>query len=60
MSDLMGSEFEEMDITCMICGENCETWEEVDSGEETPQIWCWCDKCSIDTFHSPKYKSRTK
>lgn len=32
--------------TCMICGEYCDTWEIIDE-----ELWCYCHKCDIDTFH---------
>jgi len=39
--------------TCMICGELCDIVEWIkDNGEY--ELWCWCKKCEIDTFHQHK------
>ena len=37
---------------CMECGEECERCEEVETTTTgTIELWCWCEKCEIDTFH---------
>jgi len=36
---------------CMSCGDICSTTEHVDIGMGEYELWCWCPKCEIDTFH---------
>lgn len=37
---------------CMMCGEDCDVTEEVDTGFGGPiELWCYCKVCKIDTFH---------
>lgn len=38
------------DSTCMICGEICDIVEYINTPIE---MWCYCKKCKIDTFHKP-------
>ena len=39
-------------FTCMECGEECGTNEEVDTGFGGPfEMWCYCRKCDVETFH---------
>lgn len=38
------------DPICMMCGEWCNTWEIVEIGTEDEELWCFCEKCDIDTF----------
>lgn len=45
--------------TCMDCGALCDRWEEVDIGNGGPyELWCYCTRCAIDTFHPPVKKTR--
>jgi hypothetical protein len=49
-------EWEYPDPTCMECGEECFVWEEVDIGYGGPfEMWCYCKKCDIETFHPRIY-----
>lgn len=36
--------------TCMICGDVCEVYE---IHHKDDQMWVWCKKCKVDTFHQP-------
>lgn len=39
---------------CMDCGNECETWEVLrpeDVTGDKHEMWCYCEKCKIDTFH---------
>lgn len=38
------------EATCMICGEVCDIVEYINTPIE---MWCYCKKCDIDTFHKP-------
>jgi len=39
---------------CMWCGEECNVTEVVDIGMGEYELWCYCPKCEVDTFHSAK------
>jgi hypothetical protein len=43
----------ELNLTCQHCGEQCETWEEVNTAMigTHNEIWCYCHSCKLDTFH---------
>jgi hypothetical protein len=45
--------YEYPDPICMICGEECETWECVATWHKgsPDQLWCYCKPCDVDTFH---------
>lgn len=49
-----------LNTTCQQCCEPCDTWEEVESGygDRSVEIWCWCRKCRMQTFH-PKPPNAT-
>lgn len=52
-----GNKFEEINFTCMGCSKECSIWEEVSTswcGGDF-EIWCYCEKCDIETFHPIKY-----
>lgn len=36
---------------CMHCSQVCDIWEEVDVGGGEWELWCYCKKCKLDTFH---------
>jgi hypothetical protein len=38
------------DPVCQMCGKNCERCEEV-KVEIGHELWCYCLKCDIETFH---------
>jgi hypothetical protein len=43
------------DPTCMECGNICKKSEIVWTGDQNSykgwELWCYCDRCKIDTFH---------
>ena len=43
----------EFNITCMMCGNDCDIYEElaVAKFEDEYELWCYCKKCDIETFH---------
>lgn len=45
---------------CQICGDSCNTWEVVYTGDEEShegfELWNYCPKCDTDTFHAIKTK----
>lgn len=47
------AEYEYPPATCMDCGEYCETWELIEQPTDPSgaEIWCYCRKCNIETFH---------
>lgn len=48
--DVSGSNF---NITCQMCGKDCEVYEQVNIrqiGEEW-EWWCYCKECDIETNH---------
>ena len=67
-SDLERSEkqIEYPEPVCMFCGLHCERQEEVsmDALDEWPhegelELWCYCVKCDVETFHPiPKKKDK--
>lgn len=55
-----GDEFIEMSFTCIGCGKECSTWEEVDTGRNDWEIWCYCLECDVETFHPIVRKENLK
>ena len=49
----MREEAEYGEPLCMECGEYCKTYEIHNWMKDDEEMWCWCDKCQIDTFHQP-------
>ncbi len=39
------------DPICMMCEKHCERSEEVDVGGGIVEVWCYCRKCDVETFH---------
>jgi len=39
----------------MECGETATKDEEVDVGMGIIELWCWCAKCKVETFHPIPY-----
>lgn len=39
-------------IICMECGELCDIVETHNFGTSNEEVWGYCKKCKIDTFHS--------
>ena len=43
------------DPTCMECGNICKKSEIVWTGDQNSykgwELWCYCDRCKVDTFH---------
>lgn len=38
-------------FACMQCGEDCETTEDVEVVPGEWEIWAYCRKCKVETFH---------
>lgn len=38
------------EATCMYCGKVCDIYE---IHRHDNQLWCYCKKCDVDTFHKP-------
>lgn len=51
------------DPICMICGKECDITEVVSVaslGHGPPlELWCYCEKCKVDTFHPPVERPTT-
>jgi hypothetical protein len=45
----------QFNFTCMMCGNECDVYEELVVHEYTDEyeMWCYCKECDIDTFHPP-------
>lgn len=43
------------DPICMMCGRECERYEVANCGpyDGGRQLWCYCERCDVDTFHPP-------
>jgi hypothetical protein len=47
-----GHAWEYQSWACMECGNNCDIWEEVDTGNGGPfELWVYCPACDVQTFH---------
>ena len=51
-------DIEPPDSVCMMCSEICDTWEHVDIGMGEHELWCYCEKCDVETFHKLPLKYR--
>lgn len=42
-----------INTTCQECAQPCDTFQEVSVGygTQTTELWCWCRKCNVQTFH---------
>ena len=40
-------------ITCQMCGKDCEVYEQVNVAQIGQKLewWCYCKKCNIETNH---------
>ena len=36
---------------CQMCCRECETTEIVGDAFNEPELWCYCKRCEVDTFH---------
>lgn len=54
-ANIIDGNYEIPDATCMICGKECKEVELIYTGDDESylgyELWCYCDKCNIDTFH---------
>lgn len=41
-----------LDLSCMDCCKDCDTFEVLDNsdGETDSQLWCYCEDCDTQTF----------
>ena len=55
-----GDDWEYKSWSCMECGKDCRTCEEVDTGNGGPfELWVYCPACKVETFH-PRVRTKPK